>query len=365
MQRACAVGVVSFVVQGALQALLAPQLYPAWWWTLVAPTVLAASLGLVGVCAAARMRTLWALVTAVPASVCFALTSVATAGSVLVDTTAVGTISIGMACAIGFLQPPRWALPVGLLMIGSLAVSMALTRGFIHADLVGVTVIGTAVLCLGVVQSALSRRTTSAIDDAVGRVERALIADRAATAARADRRELERRMHDTVLNTLTALGRGGLSDTPVLRARCAADAEFLRALRRTPDGPADPTDLLTGLREVASRTSDAGFTVTVTGATSDDPDPAIVSALVAAAHEAATNSRRHSHASAASITVAGRDGRFEVTVLDHGRGVDLDAARGRLGVRRSIMDRMTDVGGGAEVGPADGGGTRVRLWWPR
>lgn len=365
MQRACGVGLTTFIVQGALQALLAPELYPRWWWATVAPAVLAISIGMIVLCLWGRIRPRWGVAIVLPVSVCFALTSVATAGTELVDATAVTTIAIGMACAIGFLHPMRWAVPMGLVMIGSLTVSMAVTRGYVHTDLVGVTAIGTALLFLGVVQSALARSTTAAEDEAVGRLRRALIADRAAAAARADRREMERRLHDTVLNTLTALGRCGLTDSLVLRARCAADAEFLRHLRRI-DPSAPQASLLASLKQVAARSSDASFSVVVkvSGAVRDDPEPAVAAALVAAVHEAVTNARGHSGATQAVIHLRADDG-YKVTVSDRGCGPDPDAAQDRLGIRRSILDRMTDVGGGAEVGPAVGRGTLVRLWWPR
>jgi signal transduction histidine kinase len=366
MQRACGVGLTTFVVQGYLQALLAPELYPHWWWWTVAPAMLATSIGLMAICLRGMMRPRWAVAVVVPASACFALTSVATKGSVLVDATSVTTIAIGMAGVIGFLNPPRWALPCGLLMLGSLAVSMALTREQVHTDLVGVTAVGSAMLFLGVVQAALARRTTAAEDEAVGRLRSALIADRAATAARADRRELERRMHDTVLNTLTALGRGGLLDSPVLRARCAADARFLRELRRgASDLVAPDSDLLGGLRLVADLHTGTSFTVTVSGPAPGDLAPVVVAAFVAAASEAVTNAARHSGAPEATIRARATADGCEVTVRDRGRGLDAGSAESRLGIRRSILDRMTDVGGCAEVAPAAGGGTQVRLWWPR
>jgi len=219
----------------------------------VALPLLVVTSGMIALCLRGRMRPRWTIGAVLPASVCFVLTSVATAGSGLVDATAVSTIAIGMSGAIGFLHPPRWAVPFGLVMMGSLAVSMALTRGQVHVDLIGSTVIGTVLLFLGVVAATIARRTTAAEDEAIGRLRRALIADRAAAAARADRRELERRLHDTVLNTLTALGRGSLTDSPVLRARCAADAEFLHVLRPGADPAPPETDLLRGVGRRPSR----------------------------------------------------------------------------------------------------------------
>jgi len=58
-------------------------------------------------------------------------------------------------------------------------------------------------------------------------------------------------------------------------------------------------------------------------------------------------------------------GRIRVTVRDAGAGFDpgrVDPAR--LGVRRSITERVEDWGGSAAVQSAPGQGTTVCLCWP-
>ena len=52
-------------------------------------------------------------------------------------------------------------------------------------------------------------------------------------------------------------------------------------------------------------------------------------------------------------------------MLDDGVGFDRSAVpTERLGVRRSIIERMAAVDGAAEVFSAPGNGTRVMLVWP-
>ena len=51
-----------------------------------------------------------------------------------------------------------------------------------------------------------------------------------------------------------------------------------------------------------------------------------------------------------------------VTVRDDGDGFDPAAATTGRGVSSSIIARMTDAGGRAEVVSAPGRGTEVRLW---
>jgi len=58
-------------------------------------------------------------------------------------------------------------------------------------------------------------------------------------------------------------------------------------------------------------------------------------------------------------------GRLQVTVRDAGAGFDPGSVdRARLGVRRSITERVEDWGGSASVQSAPGEGTVVRLSWP-
>jgi signal transduction histidine kinase len=61
----------------------------------------------------------------------------------------------------------------------------------------------------------------------------------------------------------------------------------------------------------------------------------------------------------------GVSGGVRVTVLDAGRGFDPDhSSSARLGLRRSIFERMADQGGSAVVRSAPGQGTEVILRWP-
>ena len=100
------------------------------------------------------------------------------------------------------------------------------------------------------------------------------------------------------------------------------------------------------------------------------PVPVAV-AIAHATREALANVAAHAGTGEAWVTVrslaavAGADAGVEVTVRDEGAG--FDPARlgpGRLGVRRSITERVTDCGGSAAVRSAPGAGTVVRLCWP-
>jgi two-component system, NarL family, sensor kinase len=88
-------------------------------------------------------------------------------------------------------------------------------------------------------------------------------------------------------------------------------------------------------------------------------------ALVRAVREALVNVERHAEVTAVAVHVtAGDGGGVVVTVTDTGRGFDPGAVAGdRHGIRGSLIERMSAVGGSAVVTSAPGAGTTVRLAW--
>ncbi len=87
--------------------------------------------------------------------------------------------------------------------------------------------------------------------------------------------------------------------------------------------------------------------------------------IVLAAREAMVNAAKHSGADKVDVYAESAGDRVEVFVRDRGRGFDTAAvSEDRLGVRRSIVDRMERHGGSATVRSAPGEGTEVRLSMP-
>jgi signal transduction histidine kinase len=194
-----------------------------------------------------------------------------------------------------------------------------------------------------------------------------------------ERREHDRLLHDTVLNTLTAVARSGSAGGII--SRCRQDLTRLeRALRE----PADPAgalrrnigELAADLESAAGEMRARGLAVQVR--LTPDPGPpgpavpvAVAVAIGHATREALANVAAHAGTGEAWVTVRplaaapGAEPGVEVTVRDEGAG--FDPARlgpARLGVRRSITERVTDWGGSAGVSSAPGAGTVVRLCWP-
>ncbi|GAA0925218.1 sensor histidine kinase [Nonomuraea longicatena] len=174
-----------------------------------------------------------------------------------------------------------------------------------------------------------------------------------------------RQLHDTVLATLTAISRGGLDHrTEEVRRRCASDAAYVRALiSQDAAGPA--TGLGNGLARAVARAVGLGLTVRYAAeALPDDLPEEVAVAMAEAATEALNNVARHSGERDAWLTAVAVDGVVTVRTVDRGRGYDPDLVEPGYGVGSSMVGRMREVGGSAEVITAPGEGVCVELRWP-
>lgn len=169
-------------------------------------------------------------------------------------------------------------------------------------------------------------------------------AEREAAIAR-ERTEAASRLHDSVLQTLTAIGR---TEDPTASARLASRAgqELRDFLRRAHHGE-DHTDLGDALRTAVTRAADGGTVgVSVVGEHQLDERG---TALVDAAAEAVRNAVRHGRPPV-RVLLERADGELVCWVADRGDGFDpASVDDDRLGVRRSIIARLEDIGGSARL----------------
>jgi two-component sensor histidine kinase len=220
-----------------------------------------------------------------------------------------------------------------------------------------------------------------------------------------ERREHERLVHDTVLNTLTALARVGPEDPAGAVSRCRQDVALIEdALGDRDETAGRPGRTAGGLahavRAVVGDLRARGLTVHMEVDGDGEQAPAIparvTTAIANATREALSNVAAHAGTSEAWVeirlaaagalgvpvdapaggagTLAGAaegaadvegQSRVEVIVRDRGAGFDPDRADPtRLGLRRSIAERAADCGGRARIWSAPGEGTVVRLSWP-
>jgi signal transduction histidine kinase len=246
------------------------------------------------------------------------------------------------------------------------------------------------------------QRWAARADDALARADADSRARYVELSRNIERREHERLLHDTVLNTLTALARGG-GDPRAAAGRCQHDIKLMEYVLSRPAGSGRRDDppyggVLAGIEAVAAEVRARGLDVHVTltgqpasghggpGAAPRVPARVVV-AMTHAVREALSNVASHSGTNQAWVELSvagpagpgragaghgdGGNGRSEarggvvVAVRDAGRGFTpghTDPAR--LGLRRSIIERLADQGGSASVRSAPGRGTEVILRWP-
>jgi signal transduction histidine kinase len=238
-------------------------------------------------------------------------------------------------------------------------------------------------------------RSAVSADAALADAHRDASEQRVKLSRNTERREHERLLHDTVLNTLTALARPGGTDASVLAGLCRRDVALMDYALSDPYAPARVAgrplgDLLIGIEAVAIEMRARGLDVHVSvadggglpggglaggalaGGRAGARGPAgaavpvpVAVAMAHAVREALMNIARHAGTGQARVEVgpAPPDGLL-VTVSDAGTGFDPAAVDpARLGLRRSIVERVADVGGHASVRSAPGAGTEVKLAW--
>jgi signal transduction histidine kinase len=199
-----------------------------------------------------------------------------------------------------------------------------------------------------------------------------------------EQREQDRLLHDTILNTLTAIARSGCAGEVL--SRCRQDIGLLERALREPGGTgaSGPPDAgpLAAIEAVAGEMRACGLAVDLavagrvpvrpgTQPAAGVPGP-VVASMAQATREALANVAAHAGTGQARVTVSltppdedGGSGLFQVTVRDTGTGFDpARVDRARLGVRRSIKERVEDWNGSASVRSAPGQGTVVCLSWP-
>jgi len=279
----------------------------------------------------------------------------------------------------GQLIVPAWYAPAAVFVPLALAAPAAYWAGAVQAAGAVSRTTTVATILLAMVadvhiygRRALSGRAAEA-DAALDEADRAASEQYVVLSRNIERREHERLLHDTVLNTLTALARADPGDTAGVVSRCRRDVALIEAALNDPDDADGASghsrgDMTGRVRAVAAEMRARGLTVHVAVDASTGPaSPAPVAAAIAnAVREALSNVAAHAGTGEAWVEVSlPAPGRLNVTVRDRGAGFDpADIDRTRLGLRRSIAERMVDCGGQASIWSAPGQGTVASLSWP-
>ncbi|SER41139.1 ATP-binding protein [Actinokineospora terrae] len=254
-----------------------------------------------------------------------------------------------------FAWRPRLAVPAGLVVaavhvVGAWQVGGALGTLGIHVIQIAATAALMTVL----------RRSAAVADDALADLRATERAAAVMLARRADEREHKRRLHDTVLATLTTIGTDGVTASSLaLRARAAADLAVVEGSIDLGEPDTD-VDLRHQLRAVADRAE-----VAVTADLVPCKVPVLVAtAFSAAAAQALANTARHTSADTARLTLTTDCASILVTITDTGPGFDpTTIPHHRYGVREGILGRMRAVDGTATI-TSTPSGTTITLRWP-
>jgi signal transduction histidine kinase len=190
-----------------------------------------------------------------------------------------------------------------------------------------------------------------------------LTEERAARVRSQERADVAAHLHDSVLQTL-ALIQKHADDSRTVAGLARAQERDLRSWLYA-DSAASDTTVAGALRSAAAEVEDVhGIPVEVV-TVGDTAWVEEARPLVLAAREAMVNAAKHAGAEKIDVYAEATSDRVEVFVRDRGKGFVLDAvADDRLGVRRSIVDRMERHGGVASVRSGPDEGTEVRLSMP-
>ncbi|MEN3536187.1 ATP-binding protein [Microbispora sp. ZYX-F-249] len=215
------------------------------------------------------------------------------------------------------------------------------------------------------------RRLLAALAVPVGlAIRSAALAARLVNAQEAERRRIERNIHDGAQQQLVAL----IAGLELARAT-GGGAESLALLReQARQALADLRELAAGIHP--SVLSQGGLVEAVEGrcsglpvATTVTADPAlrtrrfpdeIEGAMYFVVSEAIANALKHAGASRIEVRLRHEGGRLQASVTDDGTGFDPRAVA-RRGLA-TLADRMAALGGGLETTAGPGEGTRVRAW---
>ena len=179
-------------------------------------------------------------------------------------------------------------------------------------------------------------------------------------------------VHDTLLNDLAVVMNAPDSLDERTRERLLSDLETLRGAdwitaSAAVDLPAEDAGLRNELARLASEFQWRGLSMHLTGHPLAHHVLAadVAAALIAALRATLENVIRHSGVTTVEVEVIADPENVTVMVTDQGRGFDPAAVPAdRLGLRTSVVERMTTVGGQVRIWSAPGEGTSVILSAP-
>ncbi len=179
----------------------------------------------------------------------------------------------------------------------------------------------------------------------------------AAESAAAARATVDRRIHETVLNTLATISRMQGS-AGAARSQCAADVESLDLIDNS--APRKVQELVTSLIKTHRV---PGIVQPVVSFEIQFLDDEAAQVAYSAVGEVLRNISRHAQATRTVLRVRASGERVTFTIMDNGRGMD-EYTRLRFGMRRALSESVASIGGSVAVESAPARGTTVTIEVP-
>ncbi len=278
---------------------------------------------------------------------------------------------VTVACTIAACTTPMtimlyrgwWPVPVSIMVTPAMLGALVLWRPDVDPTLI--TAIATTNVTLLICAIALMD-TIRRFADRADRFEAQASAERQqavhAWTAREMATENARTLHDTVINTLGALGRGAppLLAPELVRERCRQDAERVDAILASdgarPEASWRVEPRLLGAFEVRRSGLDDDQLTRYQALT----PPAVARALRGCVDEAIQNASKHSGADHVDVNSRVTNGELVIDIADAGVGFD-GRTIPRRGLAESVFARARENGIRAELHTAPGRGTRITL----
>lgn len=274
----------------------------------------------------------------------------------------------GLASLTAIIAWPIWLTAANLIAscVGVVATTTVARGGSNISTFLTEAVFAITFCTLFVGAAAMAIRSGKLLDATTETTHRAAAKASAQRARTVERERFDALIHDSVMATLLAAGRGQSHAVvgPLARSTLA-ELDALHA-PTAPDRPFSVEEAITHLRS-ASADADDEATFDVHRTEGQGPEKLSadgVRTMASALSEALRNSRLHAGSNARrDVTVKLSDDSLSVDVTDDGAGFDPTAvAPHRLGIAVSIIGRMRSLpGGSASVHSSPDGGTRVRL----
>ena len=228
-------------------------------------------------------------------------------------------------------------------------------------------ILGAAVLILAIMLRVAASNVDSAQATALDRYGRAVRAH----ATEVERVQVDSIVHDSVLTTLLSAARAFTPEAQALAATMAGNAmgHLREAALVLPDDPSKVRVSAVVQRVVeSSRELSVPFDVHLKSLGTRSIPAQAADAVHAAAVQSMVNSLQHAGGEGVERWISARaisSGGVEVVVGDNGAGFDFSGGPSeRIGVRVSIIERMTNAGGRVVIKTAPSEGTTVTIRWP-